>query len=73
MMRAGFVEMQLVPRGTDRAPSRSFFTWKVDLRTGFARIAGAHGCGRGCLFLLGCLLFAPVRNGLGISPGPAAV
>jgi DNA-directed RNA polymerase III subunit RPC3 len=45
MMRAGFVEMQLVPRGADRAPSRSFFTWRVDLAACFRRIAGARRFG----------------------------
>ncbi|KAI8468388.1 MAG: hypothetical protein J3K34DRAFT_427497 [Monoraphidium minutum] len=39
MMRAGFVDMQLVPRGADRAPSRSFFTWTVNLPAAFKRIA----------------------------------
>jgi hypothetical protein len=43
MMRAGFVEMQLIPRAADRAPSRSFFTWRVDVQACFRRMAGEAG------------------------------
>ncbi|GBG00157.1 DNA-directed RNA polymerase III subunit [Raphidocelis subcapitata] len=39
MMRGGYVEMQLVPRSSDRAPSRSFFTWKIDLGAVHRRMA----------------------------------
>lgn len=42
MMRGGYVEVQLVPRSSDRAPSRSFFTWKVDLEAVHRRIAGGR-------------------------------
>lgn len=38
MMRAGFLEMQLIPRSADRAPSRSFFTWRADVEAVFKRI-----------------------------------
>lgn len=40
MMRAGFVDMQLVPRAADRAPSRSFFTWTFNEEGAFRRITG---------------------------------
>jgi hypothetical protein len=43
MLRAGFAEVQLVPRSADRAPSRSFFLWRVDLAATLRRMA-CEGC-----------------------------
>lgn len=42
MLRAGYVEAQLVPRAADRAPSRAFFTWRADPETLYRRTAGAR-------------------------------
>lgn len=42
MMRDGFLSLQDIPRSADRAPSRSFYTWRVDLQAVYERIAGKH-------------------------------
>lgn len=40
MFRAGFLGMQDIPRTSDRAPSRSFYTWKVDTAAVFDHMSG---------------------------------
>jgi hypothetical protein len=32
LLRAGFIELTEVPRGVDRAPARTFFTWSVNVQ-----------------------------------------
>ena len=39
LLRGGAVSLQDIPRAADRAPSRSFYTWRVDERGGAARLA----------------------------------
>jgi hypothetical protein len=39
LFKGGAVGLQDIPRAADRAPSRSFYTWRVDERGGAARVA----------------------------------
>ncbi|WIA34705.1 hypothetical protein OEZ86_013016 [Tetradesmus obliquus] len=39
MLRAGYVQMQDIPRTADRAPTRCFYTWHVDIDAVFGRLA----------------------------------
>eukprot|EP00878_Enallax_costatus_P021412 GHUV01022663.1.p1 GENE.GHUV01022663.1~~GHUV01022663.1.p1 ORF type:complete len:448 (+),score=165.80 GHUV01022663.1:328-1671(+) len=40
MFKAGYIQMQDIPRTSDRAPSRSFYTFSVDLSSAYKRLAG---------------------------------
>jgi len=37
MLRNGFISLQDVPRNPDRAPSRTFYTWRATMETACAR------------------------------------
>lgn len=39
MLRNGFVSLQDVPRNADRAPSRTFFTWRATLDMASTRVS----------------------------------
>jgi DNA-directed RNA polymerase III subunit RPC3 len=39
MLLAGLLSLQEIPRTSDRAPSRTFYTWKADHRSGCKRVA----------------------------------
>lgn len=40
MLRAGYMQLQDIPRTSDRAPSRCFYTWYVDHEAAFKKLAG---------------------------------
>ncbi|KAF6265727.1 hypothetical protein COO60DRAFT_870422 [Scenedesmus sp. NREL 46B-D3] len=39
MLRAGYVQMQDIPRTNDRAPTRCFYTWHIDIDAVFSKLA----------------------------------
>ncbi|KAG1677915.1 hypothetical protein FOA52_001333 [Chlamydomonas sp. UWO 241] len=47
MLRAGFLALQDIPRGSDRAPSRTFYTWRANPDEAGAQLSGELYAGAG--------------------------
>lgn len=51
MLRAGYLAMQDIPRTSDHAPSRTFYTFRVDVQAAYGRLAAEVCQGAGNVWL----------------------